>query len=104
MIETISIVHYLITSSILFSIGTAGLLMNRKSLVQVLISVELMLLSVNINLVAFSVYRQDATGQIFSLLILAIAAAETALGLAIILNYFRAKSSLQLSQIKDLRG
>lgn len=104
MIEPISLTHYLILSALLFTIGIVGMFMNRKNLITILMSIELMLLSVNINFIAFSVYLQELSGQIFSIMILAIAAAEISIGLAIILVYFRHKHSVQLSEINEMQG
>ena len=85
----ITLEHYLILSALLFSIGIAGLFMNRKNVITILMSIELMLLSVNINFVAFANHLQELSGQIFSLIILSVAAAEVSIGLAILVLYFR---------------
>jgi NADH-quinone oxidoreductase subunit K len=102
--SNISLEHYLILSSLIFSIGVSGLFMNRKSVINILMSIELMLLSVNINFVAFSVYLNDLQGQIFSILILTIAAAETSIGLAILVLYFRNKGSIEVEDVSQMRG
>ena len=104
MMNNISLEHYLILSILIFSIGVSGLFMNRKSVINILMSIELMLLSVNINFVAFSVYLNDLQGQIFSILILTIAAAETSIGLAILVLYFRNKGSIEVEDISQMRG
>ena len=100
----IGIEHYVILSSIIFSIGIAGILLNRKTIINVLISIELMLVAVNINFVAFSYYIKDIVGQIFTIFILTVAASEVAIGLAIIVIYYRNKNSIDINQIKELRG
>ncbi|WP_316353682.1 NADH-quinone oxidoreductase subunit NuoK [Candidatus Trichorickettsia mobilis] len=104
MTNIITLEHYLILAALIFTIGITGLFMNRKNLITILMSVELMLLSININFVAFSVYLQDLSGQIFSIIILTIAAAETSIGLAIIVVYFRNKRSVQLTEISQMKG
>lgn len=102
--NNISLEHYLILSSLIFSIGVSGLFMNRKSIINILMSIELMLLSVNINFVAFSVYLNDLQGQIFSIFVLTIAAAETSIGLAILVLYFRNKGSIEVEDVSQMRG
>lgn len=104
MTNNISLEHYLILSSLLFAIGITGLFIKHKSVINVLMSIEIMLLAVNINFVAFSVYLQDITGQVFSLIILAIAAAEVSIGLAILVLYFRNKSSIAIEDINRMKG
>jgi NADH-quinone oxidoreductase subunit K len=103
-ITDISLQHYLILSALIFSIGVTGLFMNRKSVITILMSIELMLLAVNINFVAFSVHLQDIVGQIFSLIILSIAAAEISIGLAILVLYFRNRGSIEIEDINQMRG
>lgn len=103
-IDNISLEHYLILSALLFSIGVCGLFMNRKSVINILMSIELMLLAVNINFVAFSVHLQDIVGQIFSLIILSIAAAEVSIGLAILVLYFRNRGSIEIEDVNQMRG
>ena len=85
--------HYLTLGAVIFSIGVIGIFLNRKNIIVILMSIELILLAVNINLVSFSIYLQDITGQIFTMLILTVAAAEAAIGLAIIVTYYRNKLS-----------
>ena len=99
-----NLVNYLILSSIIFSIGIGGIFLNRKNVVVILMSIELILLAVNINLVAFSVYLNDLTGQIFTLFILTVAAAEAAIGLAIIVIFFRNKGSIEVEDINTMKG
>jgi NADH-quinone oxidoreductase subunit K len=100
----IGIEHYVVLSSIIFSIGIAGILLNRKTIINILISIELMLVAVNINFVAFSHYMNDIVGQIFTIFILTVAASEVAIGLAIIVVYYRNKNSIDINKIKELRG
>ena len=103
MIE-IGLGHYLTLSGIIFTIGILGIFLNRKNVIVILMSIELILLAVNINLVSFSVYTQDLLGQIFAMFILAVAAAEAAIGLAIIVVYFRNKGSIKIEDISSMRG
>ena len=103
-INEISLQHYLILSSLLFSIGVAGLFMNRKNVITILMSIELMLLAVNINFVAFSVHLQDIVGQVFSIIILSIAAAEVSIGLAILVLYSRNRNSIEIEDINQMKG
>jgi len=102
--SNISLEHYLILAALIFSIGVTGLFMNRKSVITILMSIELMLLAVNINFVAFSVYLQDIVGQVFSLIILSIAAAEISIGLAILVLYFRNRGSIEIEDINQMKG
>lgn len=104
IISEISLEHYLILTSLLFSIGVTGLFMNRKNVLTILMSIELMLLAVNLNFVVFSVYLQDITGQVFSIIILSIAAAEIAIGLAILVLYSRNRGSIEISDINQMKG
>ncbi len=104
MNEYIGLNHYLIFSSLVFTIGMLGLFMHRTNIINILMSIELMLLAVNINFVAFSVYMQELSGQIFSIIILTITAAETSIGLAILLIYFRNKGSIEVTDINKMRG
>ena len=103
MIE-VTLAHYLFLSAIIFTLGVFGLFVNRKNVIVILMSIELILLSVNINLVAFSVYLQNITGQIFTLFILTVAAAEAAIGLAILVVFFRNKGSIQVEDINSMKG
>jgi len=104
VINEISLEHYLIVSSLLFAIGVAGLFMNRKNVITILMSLELMLLAVNLNFAAFSVHLQDIVGQVFSVIILSIAAAEISIGLAILVLYFRNQNSIEIEDINQMRG
>ena len=96
--------HYLTLGAIIFSIGIAGIFLNRKNVIIILMCIELILLSVNINLVSFSIFSNDITGQIFSLFILTVAAAEAAIGLAIIVVYYRNTSTIDVEKIQSLKG
>ena len=89
---------------VIFSLGTLGIFLNRKNVIVILMSVELILLAVNINLVSFSIFLQDITGQIFTMLILTVAAAEAAIGLAIIVTYYRNKGSIRVEEIDSMKG
>ena len=96
--------HYLTLGAIIFIIGIAGIFLNRKNVIVILMSIELILLAVNINLVSFSVFTQDLTGQVFTMFILTVAAAEAAIGLAIIVVYYRNKGSIKIEDINSLKG
>jgi NADH-quinone oxidoreductase subunit K len=96
--------HYLVVAAILFTLGVAGIILNRKNIIIILMSVELILLSVNINLVAFSAALGDLTGQVFALFILTVAAAEAAIGLAILVTYFRNRGTIAVEDINSLKG
>ena len=100
----ITISHYLILSSIILTLGVFGIFLNRKNVIIILMSIELILLSVNINLVAFSAYLGDLVGQVFALFILTVAAGEAAIGLAILVVYFRYRGSIAVEDIKMMRG
>ncbi len=100
----VDLMHYLVLASILFTIGVCGIFLNRKNVITILMSIELMLLAVNINLVAFSYYLQDLTGQIFTLFILTVAAAEAAIGLAILVVYFRNRGSIDIDTVNRMKG
>jgi NADH-quinone oxidoreductase subunit K len=101
---TISLSQFLIVAAILFTLGVAGVVLNRKNIIVVLMSVELILLSVNINLVAFSAFLGDLTGQVFALFILTVAAAEAAIGLAILVCYYRNRGSIAIEDINMMKG
>ena len=103
MIE-IGLGHYLTLAAIIFTIGIIGIFLNRKNVIIILMSIELILLAVNINLVSFSIYLQDLVGQIFTMFILTVAAAEAAVGLAIIVIYYKNKGSINVEQISSLKG
>ncbi len=100
----IAISHYLILSSIILTLGVFGIFLNRKNVIIILMSIELILLSVNINLVAFSAYLGDLVGQVFALFILTVAAGEAAIGLAILVVYFRNRGTIAVEDIKMMRG
>ena len=96
--------HYLTLGAIIFTIGIIGIFLNRKNIIVVLMSIELILLAVNINLVSFSVFFNDLIGQIFTLFILTVAAAEAAIGLAIIVAYYRNTGTVHVEEIDSLKG
>ena len=96
--------HYLTLAAIIFSIGIIGIFLNRKNVIIILMSIELILLAVNINMVSFSIYLQNLVGQIFTMFILTVAAAEAAVGLAIIVIYYKNKGSIHVEQINKLKG
>ncbi|MFZ5931166.1 MAG: NADH-quinone oxidoreductase subunit NuoK [Pseudomonadota bacterium] len=100
----IGVTHYLTVSAILFAIGVLGIFVNRKNIIIILMSIELILLSVNINLVAFSSFLNDLAGQVFALLVLTVAAGEAAIGLAILVVYFRNRGSIAVEDINLMKG
>ncbi len=100
----IGLVHYLTLAAILFTIGIFGIFLNRKNVIIILMSIELMLLAVNINFVAFSSFLNDLSGQVFTMFILTVAAAEAAIGLAILVSFFRNKGSIAVEDISALKG
>ena len=100
----IAINNYLALASILFVIGIFGVFLNKKNIIIILMSIELMLLAVNINLVAFSTYLNDITGQVFSLLVLTVAAAEAAIGLAILVCFYRLRNSILIEDANTMKG
>lgn len=104
MLTAPTLAHYLVLGAILFAISMAGIFLNRKNVIVILMSVELMLLAVNINFVAFSHFNADLVGQIFTLFILTVAAAEAAIGLAIIVVYYRNRGSIAVEDINQMRG
>jgi len=101
---SITIEHFLFLGAILFTLGILGIFLNKKNVIIILMSIELILLSVNINFVAFSVYLGDLSGQIFAMFILTVAAAEAAIGLAILVVFFRNLGSIEVQQINKLKG
>ena len=103
MIE-IGLGHYLTLAASIFTIGIIGVFLNRKNVIIILMSIELILLAVNINLVSFSIYLQNLVGQVFTMFILTVAAAEAAVGLAIIVIYYKNKGSINVEQIDSLKG
>ena len=101
---SIGLGHYLTLAAIIFTIGVVGIFLNRKNVIVILMSVELILLSVNINLISFSIFSGDLLGQIFTMLILTVAAAEAAIGLAIIVIFYRNKGSIRVEDIHEMKG
>ena len=100
----VSLGHYLTLGAIIFTIGIIGIFLNRKNVIVILMSIELILLAVNINLVSFSIFLQDLSGQIFTLFILTVAAAEAAIVLAIIVVYYRNAGTIRVEEIENLKG
>ena len=100
----VSLSHYLVLGAILFAIGLVGIFLNRKNVIILLMSIELMLLAVTMNFVAFSHYLQDISGQVFVFFILTVAAAESAIGLAILVLLFRNRSSINVDELNTLKG
>ena len=100
----VSLGHYLTLGAIIFTIGVIGIFLNRKNVIVILMSIELILLAVNINLVSFSIFLQDLSGQIFTLFILTVAAAEAAIGFAIIVVYYRNAGTIRVEEIENLKG
>ncbi|MBM3621312.1 MAG: NADH-quinone oxidoreductase subunit NuoK [Alphaproteobacteria bacterium] len=100
----IGLEHYLAVAAVLFTLGIFGIFLNRKNVIVILMSVELMLLAVNINLVAFSTHLGDMTGQVFAMLVLTVAAAEAAIGLAILVVYFRNRGTIAVEDINLMKG
>ena len=104
MIETIGLGHYLTISAILFCIAVAGIFINRKNIITLLMCIELMLLAVNTNFIAFSRWHGDPAGQVFVFFVLTVAAAEAAIGLAILVALFRNRATIDVTQVDTLRG
>ena len=100
----VGLTHYLAVAAVLFTLGVLGIILNRKNIIVILMSVELILLSVNINLVAFSSFSGDLTGQVFAIFILTVAAAEAAIGLAILVTYFRNRGTIAVEDINMMKG
>ncbi len=100
----IPLTHYLTLAAILFTIGVFGIFLNRKNVIVMLMSIELILLAVNVNLVAFSAFMGDLAGQVFAMFILTVAAAEAAIGLAIVVVYFRNRGSIEVEDINLMKG
>ena len=100
----IGLIHYLSVAAILFTIGVFGIFVNRKNVIIILMSIELMLLAVNINLVAFSTHLNDLVGQVFAMFVLTVAAGEAAIGLAILVIYFRNRGTIAVEDISELKG
>jgi NADH-quinone oxidoreductase subunit K len=104
MLSAVGLTHYLILGALLFSLGVAGIFLNRKNVIVMLMSVELILLAVNLNFVAFAMSLNDLAGQIFALFVLTVAAAEAAIGLAILVVYFRNRGSIEVDDINMMKG
>ena len=100
----IGLAHYLTVAAILFVLGVLGIFINRKNIIIILMSIELILLAVNINLVAFSVYLGDLAGQVFAMFVLTVAAGEAAIGLAILVIYFRGRGTIAVDDANRMRG
>ncbi len=100
----ITITHFITLAIILFCIGVSGIFLNRKNIISLLMSIEIMLLSININFVAFSTMMQDMVGQIYAIFILTVAGAEAAIGLAILVAYFNKTSNIEIENISSLKG
>lgn len=100
----IGLTHYLVVAAILFMLGVLGIFLNRKNLIVILMSIELILLAVNINFVAFSAQLGDLVGQIFAMFVLAVAAGESAIGLAIMVIYFRGRGSIAVDDVNRMKG
>ena len=101
---TIGLGHYLSVAAILFTLGVLGIFLNRKNIIIILMSIELILLAVNVNLVAFSSFLHDLVGQIFALFVLTVAAAEAAIGLAILVVYFRNRGTIEVEDVNLMKG
>jgi NADH-quinone oxidoreductase subunit K len=100
----VPLAHYLTVAAILFTLGIFGIFLNRKNVIIILMSIELMLLAINLNFVAFSAYLGDLSGQVFAMFILTVAAAEAAIGLAILVVYFRNRGSIEVDDINLMKG
>ena len=100
----IGVEHYIFVSAILFVLGVLGIFLNRKNIIVILMSIELILLAVNLNLVAFSAFLHDLTGQIFAMFVLTVAAGEAAIGLAILVIYFRGRGTIAVDSVDRLKG
>ncbi|MFP6757289.1 MAG: NADH-quinone oxidoreductase subunit NuoK [Alphaproteobacteria bacterium] len=100
----ITLAHYLVVAAILFTLGIFGIFLNRKNVIVILMSIELILLAVNINLVAFSTHLGDLVGQVFTMFVLTVAAAEVSIGLAILVVYNRVRGSIQVEDINLMKG
>ncbi|MEH3159179.1 MAG: NADH-quinone oxidoreductase subunit NuoK [Sphingomonas taxi] len=100
----IGLTHYLVVAAILFTMGVLGIFMNRKNLIVILMAIELILLAVNLNLVAFSAYLHDLVGQVFAMFVLTVAAGEAAIGLAILVIYFRGRGTIAVDDVNRMKG
>lgn len=104
MTNGIELNHFIILSALLFCIGVSGIFLNRKNIISLLMSIELMLLSININFVAFSAFLNDLVGQIFAIFVLTVAGAEAAIGLAILVIYFNNNKNIEIKHISSMKG
>ena len=104
MTGSIGLIHYLVVAALLFTMGVLGIFLNRKNIIVILMAIELILLAVNINLVAFSSYLGDLVGQIFTLFVLTVAAAEAAIGLAILVSFFRNRGTISVEDVNVMKG
>ena len=100
----IGLTHYLVVAAILFTMGVLGIFLNRKNLIVILMAIELILLAVNLNLVAFSAYLHDLVGQVFAMFVLTVAAGEAAIGLAILVIYFRGRGTIAVDDVIRMKG
>jgi NADH-quinone oxidoreductase subunit K len=100
----IGLTHYLVVAAILFTMGVLGIFANRKNLIVILMAIELILLAVNLNLVAFSAYLHDLVGQVFAMFVLTVAAGEAAIGLAILVIYFRGRGTIAVDDVNRMKG
>jgi NADH-quinone oxidoreductase subunit K len=100
----IGLVHYLVVAAILFALGVLGIIANRKNLIVMLMAIELILLAVNLNFVAFSSYLHDLVGQVFAMFVLTVAAGEAAIGLAILVIYFRGRGTISVDDVNRMKG
>jgi NADH-quinone oxidoreductase subunit K len=103
-LQAVGLGHYLVLSAVLLMLGVFGIFLNRKNVIIILMSIELILLAVNLNLVAFSAALNDMTGQVFAMFVLTVAAAEAAIGLAVVVIYFRNRGSIQVEDVSMMRG
>lgn len=101
---TVTLAHYLILGGAVFTVGIVGIVLNRRNVIMILMAIELLLLAVNLNLVAFSAHLGDPAGQVFALFVLTVAAAEAAVGLAILVVFFRLRGTIAVEDIQDLKG
>ena len=101
---TVTLAHYLMLGGAVFTVGIIGIVANRRNVIMILMAIELLLLAVNLNFVAFSAYLGDPAGQIFTLFVLTVAAAEAAVGLAILVVFFRLRGTIAVEDIQDLKG
>ncbi|MCY3701937.1 MAG: NADH-quinone oxidoreductase subunit NuoK [Rhodospirillales bacterium] len=101
---TVTLAHYLMLGGSVFTVGIIGIVLNRRNVIMILMAIELLLLAVNLNFVAFSAYLGDPAGQVFTLFVLTVAAAEAAVGLAILVVFFRLRGTIAVEDIQDLKG